>query len=70
MLDDGKMMIFSRNSENLSGKYPDVIERMPKVCFFALLIKRPLKKEPALLFSTVKLLHGTLRKSVSFPFKS
>lgn len=31
MLEDGRVMIYSRNSENLSEKYPDIIGRMPKV---------------------------------------
>lgn len=30
-LEDGRVMIFSRNSENLSEKYPDVIERIAKI---------------------------------------
>ncbi|KAJ3050910.1 tRNA ligase [Rhizophlyctis rosea] len=31
MLEDGTVMIYSRNSENLSAKYPDVIERLHKI---------------------------------------
>lgn len=30
-LDDGYMRIYSRNSENMSNKYPDVMERLGKV---------------------------------------
>ena len=30
-LGSGKIVIFSRNSENLSAKYPDIIERLPNV---------------------------------------
>jgi len=30
-LDDGSMKIYSRNSENMSAKYPDVMERLVKV---------------------------------------
>lgn len=30
--EDGRVMIFSRNSENLSPKYPDVLERLAKIC--------------------------------------
>ncbi|KAJ1341151.1 hypothetical protein BSLG_004274 [Batrachochytrium salamandrivorans] len=29
-LEDGRVIIYSRNSENLSGKYPEVLERIPK----------------------------------------
>ncbi|KAI8927194.1 ATP-dependent DNA ligase [Entophlyctis helioformis] len=28
-LEDGSVVVYSRNSENLSGKYPDLIERIP-----------------------------------------
>ncbi|KAJ3163168.1 tRNA ligase [Geranomyces michiganensis] len=31
LLDDGSMKIYSRNSENLSPKYPDIMESLPKV---------------------------------------
>jgi DNA ligase-1 len=31
LLSDGKVMIFSRNSENLSPKYPDIMQRIPNV---------------------------------------
>ncbi|KAJ3083298.1 tRNA ligase [Quaeritorhiza haematococci] len=30
-LENGTAMVFSRNSENLSGKYPDILERVPKM---------------------------------------
>jgi DNA ligase 1 len=29
LLEDGRIMVYSRNSENLSEKYPDIISRMP-----------------------------------------
>ncbi|TPX71164.1 hypothetical protein SpCBS45565_g01352 [Spizellomyces sp. 'palustris'] len=31
LLEDGKIVIYSRNSENLSAKYPDIIEAVSKV---------------------------------------
>ncbi|KAJ3168897.1 hypothetical protein HDU88_001224 [Geranomyces variabilis] len=31
LLEDGTMKIYSRNSENLSPKYPDIMESLPKV---------------------------------------
>lgn len=31
LLEDGTSMIFSRNSENLSGKYPDILARLKNV---------------------------------------
>jgi DNA ligase-1 len=30
-LEDGSMRIYSRNSENMSTKYPDIMERLGKV---------------------------------------
>lgn len=33
MLEDGQIVVFSRNSENMSAKYPDLVESMPKVSF-------------------------------------
>lgn len=31
LLDGGKITVFSRNSENMSAKYPDLMEQVPKV---------------------------------------
>jgi hypothetical protein len=31
-LDDGTLSVFSRNSEDMSAKYPDLFEQLPKVC--------------------------------------
>ena len=31
MLENGEIHIYSRNQENNTSKYPDIIERMPKV---------------------------------------
>jgi DNA ligase-1 len=31
ILEDGKIHIYSRNSENNTTKYPDIIARIPKV---------------------------------------
>lgn len=31
LLDDGKIAVFSRNSENMSAKYPDLVEQIPRV---------------------------------------
>lgn len=31
LLDDGTISVFSRNSENMSAKYPDLVEQIPRV---------------------------------------
>lgn len=31
LLADGKLAVFSRNSENMSAKYPDLVEQIPRV---------------------------------------
>lgn len=32
MLPDGTVSVFSRNSEDMSKKYPDLVEQLPRVC--------------------------------------
>jgi DNA ligase 1 len=39
-LDSGNVNVFSRNSEDMSKKYPDLVEQLPKV------ITRPVWKNP------------------------
>ena len=34
MLEGGETHVYSRNSENNTSKYPDIIARMPKVCTY------------------------------------
>lgn len=31
MLEGGEIAVFSRNSENMSAKYPDLVEQIPRV---------------------------------------
>lgn len=31
LLEDGNLAVFSRNSENMSSKYPDLVEQIPRV---------------------------------------
>lgn len=31
MLEDGTVAVFSRNSEDMSKKYPDLVEQLPRV---------------------------------------
>lgn len=31
LLEDGTIAVFSRNSENMSAKYPDLVEQIPRV---------------------------------------
>lgn len=31
LLEDGTISVFSRNSENMSAKYPDLIDQIPRV---------------------------------------
>ncbi len=31
-LEDGTVGVFSRNSEDMSKKYPDLLEQLPRVC--------------------------------------
>ena len=31
LLDNGEIAVFSRNSENMSAKYPDLVEQVPRV---------------------------------------
>lgn len=35
---EGKMKVFSRNSEDMSVKYPDLVEQFPRVCLFLLFL--------------------------------
>jgi DNA ligase-1 len=34
-LEDGTVGVFSRNSEDMSKKYPDLVEQLPRVLIFA-----------------------------------
>ena len=34
MLDGGTVAVFSRNSEDMSAKYPDLVEQIPRVRIF------------------------------------
>lgn len=31
LMDNGEIAVFSRNSENMSAKYPDLVEQVPRV---------------------------------------
>ena len=31
-LEDGTIAVFSRNSEDMSKKYPDLMDQLPRVC--------------------------------------
>ena len=33
-LEDGTVAVFSRNSEDMSKKYPDLVEQLPRVRFY------------------------------------
>ena len=39
LLEDGSVQVYSRNSENNTTKYPDIIARMPKVLVIAQSLK-------------------------------
>lgn len=41
-LEDGSVAVFSRNSEDMSKKYPDLVEQLPKVIDFVADSRKPL----------------------------
>lgn len=41
MLEDGSVAVFSRNSEDMSKKYPDLVEQLPRVSPPSLKCLRP-----------------------------
>lgn len=40
LLENGEIAVFSRNSENMSAKYPDLVEQVPRVSFSFILLRR------------------------------
>jgi DNA ligase-1 len=40
LLENGEIAVFSRNSENMSAKYPDLVEQVPRVSFSFILLQR------------------------------
>lgn len=42
LLENGEIAVFSRNSENMSAKYPDLVESVPRVSLFHLQCRQSL----------------------------
>jgi ATP-dependent DNA ligase len=44
-LEDGSVAVFSRNSEDMSKKYPDLVEQLPRVSS-SLILNLAIKSDP------------------------
>lgn len=74
-LEDGTINVYSRNSENMSVRYPDIMNAINKVSFFYCSIKfsltlcSGLNQQLQLLFWIVKQLHGIKKLVLFYHFK-